>query len=158
MARTRQTNAALAAQIGQAIRARRKQLGWTQSALAEAIGLETETISRMENGMRLPTLEKLVEMADCFRMPVAAFFEHVETSVRQDPSDLYAERIAVALDQLPEAGKTFVLEVAQHYARYHIEPEAHEASEEDANRVRRQKAPSAPSSPRAAGSRRKTSS
>lgn len=144
MARTRQTNAALAVQIGQAIRARRKELGWTQSALAEAVGLETETISRMENGLRLPTLEKLVEMADLFRIPVAAFFEHVETAVRQDSSDLYAERIAVALDRLPEAGKTFVLEVAQNYARYHVEPAAQQTPKDAPRQVRGQEALPAP--------------
>lgn len=124
MARTKQKNAALATQIGEAIRTRRKAAGMTQAALAEAVSLETETISRMENGQRLPTLEKLVELADAFQTPIATFFEHVDAAAKQSSAELYAERITVALDQLPDAGKTFVLEVAQNYARYHVDAPA----------------------------------
>jgi transcriptional regulator with XRE-family HTH domain len=124
MARTKQKNEALALQIGEAIRVRRKAAGMTQAVLAEMVGLETETISRMENGQRLPTLEKLVEIADAFHAPVAVFFEQVDTVAKQSASELYAEQITFALDRLPAAGKTFVLEVAQNYARYHVDPPA----------------------------------
>jgi transcriptional regulator with XRE-family HTH domain len=119
MARTKRKNPELAVEIGKVIRRQRKSVGMTQATLAEAIGLESETVSRLENGIRLPSIEKLVEMAEVFRMPVAAFFEHVGASARQQDSQLFAEKISVALDKLPENGKTFVLEVAQNYARYH---------------------------------------
>lgn len=122
MARTKQSNSTLATQIGDVIRTRRKAGRMTQAMLAEAVDLEIETVSRMENGLRLPTLEKLVEIANVFKMPVAAFFEHVDATVKQSASELYAEKISVALDNLPDTGKTFVLEVAQNYARYHVEP------------------------------------
>lgn len=122
MARTKQNNSTLAVQIGDVIRKRRKAGGMTQAMLAEAVNLEIETVSRMENGLRLPTLEKLVEIANVFKMPVAAFFEHVDAAVKQSATELYAEKITVALDSLPDAGKTFVLEVAQNYARYHVKP------------------------------------
>lgn len=119
MARTKQSNVSLATKIGQIIRVQRKAAGWTQAALAEAIGLETETISRMENGLRLPTVEKLVDIADVFGIPVAAFFETADTAARQPEAQLYAEKMRIAVEQLPDTGKTFVLEVAQNYARYH---------------------------------------
>lgn len=119
MARTKRKNPELAVEIGKVIRQQRKAAGMTQASLAEAIGLESETVSRLENGIRLPSVEKLVEMAEVFRMPVAAFFEHVGISTSQQDSQLFAEKISVALDKMPENGKVFVLEVAQNYARYH---------------------------------------
>lgn len=121
MARTKRKNRELAVQIGNIIRAQRKAAGMTQAVLGETLELETETISRMENGLRLPSIEKLVEMAEVFRIPIALFFKYLDAA---DPSlhqELYLKRMGVALEKLPETGKTFVLEVAQNYARYHPE-------------------------------------
>ena len=120
MARTKRKNPELAVEIGKVIRKQRKAAGMTQAAFAEAIGLESETVSRMENGIRLPTIEKLVEMADLFRQPVAIFFENVGPLKKQHDTQLLVEKISVALDKLPDTGRNFVLEVAQNYARYHL--------------------------------------
>ncbi len=120
MARTKRNNPALSMEIGKIIRKQRKAAGMTQAMLAETIGLESETVSRMENGIRLPSIEKLVEMANVFSVPVAVFFEHVSTSKKQQDNHLLAEKINMALEKLPEAGKFFVLDVAQNYARYHV--------------------------------------
>lgn len=120
MARTKRTNPELAVEIGKTIRKQRKAAGITQAMLAEAIGLESETVSRIENGIRLPSIEKLVEIADLFQVPVAVFFETVATVKKQDETQLLAEKISVALERLPESGKSFVLDVAQNYARYHV--------------------------------------
>ncbi len=120
MARTKRKNPELAVQIGTVIRNQRKAAGITQAMLAEAIGLESETVSRIENGIRLPSIEKLVEIADLFQVPVAAFFETVVTSKKQQETQLLAEKIGLALEKLPESGKSFVLDVAQNYARYHV--------------------------------------
>lgn len=120
MARTKRKNPELAVEIGKIIRKQRKAAGMTQATLAEAVGLESETVSRMENGIRLPSIEKLVEIADVFRVPVAVFFENVGASKRQQDTHLLAEKISLALERLPEAGKSFVLDLAQNYARYHL--------------------------------------
>lgn len=119
MARTKRNNPQLALEIGKLIHKQRKAAGMTQAMLAEAVGLESETISRIENGIRLPSIEKLVEIADVFHVPVAVFFEHPGTS-RQKQDARLTEKISIALENLPEAGKHFVLEVAQNYANYHV--------------------------------------
>lgn len=119
MARTKRKNENLAARIGAVIQAHRKAANMTQETLAEMAELQTETISRMENGKRLPTIEKLVEIAEIFGMPVAAFFEHIDTENRQPEAILYAQRISVVLEKLPLDSKQFVLKVAQDYAQYH---------------------------------------
>lgn len=120
MARSKQINKELAVQIGRAIREHRDAAGLTQAQLAEAIDLQSESISRIEGGKRLPTIEKLTAMAILFRIPPGAFFEYVATVVQPPENDLFAQKISAALDHLPAAGKVFVLEVAQNYAHYHL--------------------------------------
>ena len=46
------------AHVGNAIRERRKQLGYSQARLAERVGIDTYIVSRIENGYncRLSTL------------------------------------------------------------------------------------------------------
>jgi transcriptional regulator with XRE-family HTH domain len=120
MARTKQQNRGLAQQIGLAIRTYRLANNMTQVELAEIVDLESETISRIENGKRLPTVEKLVDMANALRIPVASFFEAVDSSATQVETDRYAQMISAAIHDLPDTGKNFVLKVAQDYARYHV--------------------------------------
>jgi transcriptional regulator with XRE-family HTH domain len=49
--------------IGRNIAARRKQLSWTQGQLAERVGVDSETISRFERGVHLPSLPTLYKLA-----------------------------------------------------------------------------------------------
>jgi transcriptional regulator with XRE-family HTH domain len=55
----------VAGQVGAAIAARRKAKGLTQAQIAEAIGVEKETVSRMENGVISLTLQRLQQMSRC---------------------------------------------------------------------------------------------
>ncbi len=119
MARTKRTNKELTAQIGAVIRVRRKIAGLTQEALAEAVELQSETISRFESGQRTPSIEKLADIANALQVPITVFFEYPDSKSMQQDADLYAQKIRFALDKLPDEGKNFVLEVAQDYARYH---------------------------------------
>ncbi len=120
MARTKRTNKELPAQIGLAIRSQRKIAGMTQEVLAEAVELQSETISRFESGQRTPSIEKLVDIAGALQIPVTILFEYVEGVERLPDTDPYAQKIKTALDKLPDEGKNFVLVVAQDYARYHL--------------------------------------
>jgi transcriptional regulator with XRE-family HTH domain len=120
MARTKRKNKDLAVEIGAIIQAHRKASNMTQETLSEMLELQPETISRMENGKMLPSVEKLVEIAEVFNLPVAAFFEHIDAGNRQPETALYAQRITAALEKLPLDSKQFVLKVAQDYAHYHV--------------------------------------
>lgn len=58
----------LARDVGSVIAGRRKAKGLTQSQLAEQMGIEKETVSRMETGHISPTLGRLAQLAkllDC---------------------------------------------------------------------------------------------
>ncbi|MFZ6755527.1 helix-turn-helix domain-containing protein [Undibacterium sp. Dicai25W] len=58
----------LAREVGGIIAIRRKAKAWTQANLAEHIGIEKETMSRIETGHIAPTLARLAQIAkllDC---------------------------------------------------------------------------------------------
>ena len=48
----------------------RKQSGLTQLALAEKMGVDSNTISRLENGRHLPSLETAESLAKVFGVTV----------------------------------------------------------------------------------------
>lgn len=50
--------------IGDNIASKRKEKGWTQTELAERVGVNQIQVSRWENGKHLPTLEQFVAIAD----------------------------------------------------------------------------------------------
>jgi transcriptional regulator with XRE-family HTH domain len=119
MARTKRTNQDLKKVIGAAIGAQREATGITQEKLAEAVGIATETVSRFETGKRLPSIEKLVDIAVYFRVPVAVFFQAIDAAVPQPKNDVIVQQIGALLENVPISGKQFVLKVAQDYAQYH---------------------------------------
>lgn len=67
MRRPQQRNPRLTQELGRQVAERRKVIGLTQSALAERIGVEAETISRLECGTVLPSLWTLNQIAEELR-------------------------------------------------------------------------------------------
>jgi transcriptional regulator with XRE-family HTH domain len=51
------------AQLVNAIHQRRVELGWTQTELAERVGLHQESIARIENGGTIPRLDTVLKQA-----------------------------------------------------------------------------------------------
>lgn len=52
--------------LGRNIRGCRKAHGWTQSELAEALGVVQSRISSFEAGRSIPSLEQLLQLMDLF--------------------------------------------------------------------------------------------
>lgn len=53
-------------QIGQAIAKYRQQKGFTQEQIAEILNIGSETVSRMERGLIMPNVMRIIELADIF--------------------------------------------------------------------------------------------
>ena len=64
----------LARSIGKAISARRKALGMTQEKLSELIQIEQSSLSRIERGTLVPSLERLAGIAEELRCGLADLF------------------------------------------------------------------------------------
>lgn len=56
--------------IGQAIAKYRKQAELSQEQLAEALGIGYEAVSRMERGVVIPTVDRLIHIAEIVNCPV----------------------------------------------------------------------------------------
>lgn len=64
---------ALAVAVGSAISQTRVEQGLTQEQVAEALGIGMEAVSRMERGVVMPSLVRLVEFADLFNCSIERF-------------------------------------------------------------------------------------
>ncbi len=62
---------ALAKSVGRAVSAKRKEKGFTQAQIAEKIGVESETISRIERGTNFAPLPRLAKIADALGCSLA---------------------------------------------------------------------------------------
>ena len=98
----------LAKAVGAAISKARVQCGMTQDQAAEALEIGPEAISRMERGVVVPSLARLVEFAELFKCPVETFFNKA-TGLTDDN----ANAIAQHLNKLNRADRQFVLELVE---------------------------------------------
>ena len=63
--------AQLAVAIGKIIAKRRQAKNLTQEQIAEILGIGSEAVSRIERGAVMPTIPRLIELADLFQCNVS---------------------------------------------------------------------------------------
>ncbi|UVS96970.1 helix-turn-helix domain-containing protein [Burkholderia glumae] len=78
----------LAKRVGSSIAKQRKAAGYTQIRVADALGLEKETVSRIENGVIAPTLFRLAQFAELFNCPVSALFGEYRGKALEDTAEI----------------------------------------------------------------------
>ncbi|ASL44685.1 hypothetical protein bAD24_I14465 [Burkholderia sp. AD24] len=96
----------LAKRIGAAIAHFRKAAGYTQVRVADALGLEKETVSRIENGVIAPTIFRLAQFAHLFQCPISALFGEYRGKPMED-----AGEIIEALSGLPPEDRRAILRI-----------------------------------------------
>jgi len=98
----------LARLIGKAVATKRLKKKLTQGQLAERLGVEPETISRIERGITLAPVSRLSGIADVLGVPLADLI--------RDGSPRLADRaqsLAASLQGIPDADLVLVLEVVE---------------------------------------------
>ena len=103
-----QPSHSLTTHLAQNLAARRKSLGWTQEYLAQNLEVETETISRFERGVTIPSLKTLEKLADLLSVSACELLAQ-----NPPPAPSNAEVIAKFLETLPEADRKYVLETVR---------------------------------------------
>ena len=98
--------------VGLAIAYQRKLANMTQSSTAEMLGIEKETLSRIENGSISPTLTRLEQLGKIFGCPVRYFFLH-ERGDEQNQADTIMEMIKSLPDKKRELVVKFVADVVR---------------------------------------------
>lgn len=104
---------AFLARIGRSLLAHRKRLGLSQQDVAEKIGIEPESVSRIENGVIAPTLGRLRQFAKVY----SCSLEEIIGRSSDLPDDL-SNRLGAELRDLPEVDRVFVTEHAIEIARH----------------------------------------
>ena len=103
----------LAMRLSQNIAARRRALSLTQAQLAEALNVDSETLSRFERGKHLPSLQTLERLAALLQTSVAGLLAEVTPPVYAE-----ATRITAWLSGLGSADRSFVLDQIKKQCTY----------------------------------------
>jgi transcriptional regulator with XRE-family HTH domain len=103
---------ALGVRIGRNIKHARTQRSMTQGQLAEIVDIENVTLSRIETGAQLPSLDRLQVIADVLHVPLQAL-----VAGEHDQSGL-VQTIAAVLGELPERERKFLLDFVMNYVSH----------------------------------------
>ena len=98
----------LAALVGRAIARQRSRSGLTQEQVAERLGVGNEAVSRIERGIVMPNIERLVELATIFGCETADLL--TEGSSRSEDQ---ARRIYALLSRLEVADRDLVMDLVE---------------------------------------------
>jgi transcriptional regulator with XRE-family HTH domain len=94
----------LAAIVGENISRRRKAMGMTQAELAEKLGIGGDSLSRFENGVVSPRIQRLEEIAEALDCAVADLFRK-----HSDPPSVKLDTVADMLSSLPQDAQDDVI-------------------------------------------------
>lgn len=96
----------LAKAVGKAIASKRLTAGLTQEEVAESLGIGYEAVSRMERGLIIPTVARLVELAETLDCDVAELITQIS-----DRAIDQAQVIAQKLQRLTATDRAVALDI-----------------------------------------------
>ncbi|MCP1772469.1 transcriptional regulator with XRE-family HTH domain [Neisseria perflava] len=82
--------------IGKAIARQRQKSGFTQEQIAEKLEIGNETISRIERGIIMPNVMRLIELAEIFNCSASDLLG--ESSPRTQDQSSYVDSLISSLD------------------------------------------------------------
>ena len=62
--------------LGRKIRQLRKEHNWTQEYLSEKLGINSQSLLRIENGKTFPTVQNLEKIAEIFEIDISELFNN----------------------------------------------------------------------------------
>lgn len=90
----------LTVELGRTIRRKRKELGLTQEALAEGIGVGNQALSRIEHGQIAPKMDRLPIVAEKLKCTVADLFRKADSNVCHQIDQIVDELRNIEEDRL----------------------------------------------------------
>lgn len=100
--------------LGLRIRELRKSRKLTQSQLAEAIGMETTNLCKLENGGQLPKEENIEKLAKVFDVPIKDLFEFGHLKSRENLQEKLIEIIKNAPQKELELYYKIITDLCEH--------------------------------------------
>nr|WP_256345042.1 helix-turn-helix transcriptional regulator [Pseudomonas gingeri] len=101
----------MAGVVGRAIAKQRIRSGLTQEEVAERLGIGNEAVSRIERGIVIPNIERLLAFAGIFDCEAAELL----TEVSSRPDD-QASRISRLLTPLSQDDRQLILDLVERLA------------------------------------------
>lgn len=98
--------------IGRNVKAARTRLGLTQSELGQRLGMDSITISRLETGVQVPSLERLNKVAVALETSLSLLV----TDAEEDEG--FDRLLSATLKDLPLREREFVYAFAAQYAEH----------------------------------------
>lgn len=98
--------------IGRNVKAARMRSGLTQSQLAEVLELDSVTVSRLETGVQVPSIERLNDVATALGTSLA------QLTTNNNDTDAFGGLFAEVVKDLPIREKEFVFAMAVQYAQH----------------------------------------
>jgi transcriptional regulator with XRE-family HTH domain len=80
--------------LGERLRRRRREIGWTLDQLAEAIGVRFQQIQKYETGVNKMSAARLWAIAEALRVPVSYFYAGLDEAFREP--QVAVDRLTVA--------------------------------------------------------------
>ena len=102
-------NKELNQEIGRRIATQRQKAGMTQEAVAEALGIGNEAVSRLERGTVAASVPRLMELAALFGCRTGDFFMEQSVLLSEQSSE-----ITELLSRISPEARRFVLEQLRH--------------------------------------------
>ncbi|CRM63009.1 HTH-type transcriptional regulator ImmR [Pseudomonas sp. 37 R 15] len=102
----------LAGRVGRAISKQRIRCGLTQEEVAERLGVGNEAVSRIERGVVIPNISRLMEFATIFNCEAAELLN--EASSRPDDQ---AIRISQLLKPLSQEDRQLIVDLVEHLTK-----------------------------------------
>lgn len=110
--------------VGKKIRQRRWLIGMTQQTLAERVGIKFQQIQKYETGANRVSASRMWDIAAVLGVPVATFFEGLQTeeaprpcAAEALPDDVLDDKAAMALVRsyyaIPESQRRRLFELAR---------------------------------------------
>jgi transcriptional regulator with XRE-family HTH domain len=97
--------------LGRNIARERHAKGWTQQELAEQVGIDSVTLSRIEIGVSVPSIARLAEFADVLGINLAGLVSGVSQKVTDQ-----TEEITLCMKQLTVSDRLLLLQILKQFA------------------------------------------
>jgi transcriptional regulator with XRE-family HTH domain len=94
---------ALDAQLGERIRARRRELGLSQSALGGKLGITFQQVQKYENGTNRVSATMLLKLSEALTMPVTELLQQADRAAAPIDAESQAAELLAAFAKIQSA-------------------------------------------------------
>jgi transcriptional regulator with XRE-family HTH domain len=106
------TEKELAVRVGRNIKVVRTKRGITQSELAETLEVDSVTVSRIETGAQLPSIDRLSQISEILNVPLAVLLADL------GKEEAFGDLVAEVTKDLPSRERDFIYNFIVSYVQH----------------------------------------